>query len=265
MSREPCCRPGLSLGRSRRHGRVRRQVVFPKPEDTAYYVGVARNIVEGRGLVSDALWSYGTPPLNSRAPRSRCGSRCRHSWRSSRWLVFGTTFAAAQSLQRPRRGGRLGPAWRLAIDVASERAYDLRRSRRVGLGAGLTSAVYLPMVLNSALPDSTIMFAAIVLGACLLMTRIVRTHAAPGSRTRASSPWVYCSAWVPDKKRNDLVGVDLGGARLAIRRRPGIRAPPARRHRRCRRTPDLCPVGLSQPGRVPAARCRARPSPMPCT
>ena len=34
---------------------------FPKPEDTAYYVGVARNLVEGlqgvpsRGLVSDAL------------------------------------------------------------------------------------------------------------------------------------------------------------------------------------------------------------------
>src|SRR4051812_34673231 len=39
------------------------QIVFPKPEDTAYYVGVARNLVEGRGLVSDALWSYGTPPL----------------------------------------------------------------------------------------------------------------------------------------------------------------------------------------------------------
>ena len=36
---------------------------FPVPEDTAYYAGVARNLVEGRGLVSDALWSYGTPPL----------------------------------------------------------------------------------------------------------------------------------------------------------------------------------------------------------
>ena len=39
------------------------QIVFPKPEDTAYYVGVARNLLEGRGLVSDALWSYQTPPL----------------------------------------------------------------------------------------------------------------------------------------------------------------------------------------------------------
>ena len=39
------------------------QIVFPKPEDTAYYFGVARNLLEGRGLVSDALWSYATPPL----------------------------------------------------------------------------------------------------------------------------------------------------------------------------------------------------------
>ena len=29
---------------------VASQIVFPKPEDTAYYVGVARNLVEGRGL-----------------------------------------------------------------------------------------------------------------------------------------------------------------------------------------------------------------------
>ena len=38
-------------------------IVFPRPEDSAYYVGVARNIAEGRGFVSDSLWSYGTPPL----------------------------------------------------------------------------------------------------------------------------------------------------------------------------------------------------------
>ena len=44
-------------------------ISFPQPEDTAYYVGVARNLVEGlqgvpgRGLVSDSLWSFGTPPL----------------------------------------------------------------------------------------------------------------------------------------------------------------------------------------------------------
>ena len=34
---------------------------FPIPEDTTYYWGVARNLAEGRGLVSDAIWSYATP------------------------------------------------------------------------------------------------------------------------------------------------------------------------------------------------------------
>jgi hypothetical protein len=39
------------------------QVAFPKPEDTAYYVDVARNLLGGRGLVSDSLWSFQTLPL----------------------------------------------------------------------------------------------------------------------------------------------------------------------------------------------------------
>ena len=39
------------------------QSTFPRPEDVAYYVSVARNLVEGRGLVSDAIWSFNTPPL----------------------------------------------------------------------------------------------------------------------------------------------------------------------------------------------------------
>ena len=43
-------------------------VPFPIPEDTAYYYGVARNLVEGRGLVSDAVWTFQTPPLI--APRA---------------------------------------------------------------------------------------------------------------------------------------------------------------------------------------------------
>ncbi len=46
-------------------------VVFPQPEDTAYYVGVARNLLEGHGLTSDALWSYGTPPLSLPPTRLR--------------------------------------------------------------------------------------------------------------------------------------------------------------------------------------------------
>ena len=33
-------------------------VTFPTNEGSAYYLGVARNLLEGHGLVSDALWSY---------------------------------------------------------------------------------------------------------------------------------------------------------------------------------------------------------------
>ena len=40
------------------------QVPFGIPEDTAYYWGVARNLSEGRGIVTDAIWSYATPARN---------------------------------------------------------------------------------------------------------------------------------------------------------------------------------------------------------
>jgi hypothetical protein len=88
--------------------------------------------------------------------------------------LLGTTFAAAQVSSV--LVGAVVPVlgWHLARDVASERDLPLGRARWVALGTGLTSAVYLPLVLNSALPDSTMPFAVIVLSACMLMTRIVR-------------------------------------------------------------------------------------------
>ena len=64
-------------------------------------------------------------------------------------------------------------AWRLAADVAEERGMSPVGARTLALGTGLTSAVYLPLVLHSALPDSTMLFAALALGACLLMARVL--------------------------------------------------------------------------------------------
>jgi hypothetical protein len=88
--------------------------------------------------------------------------------------LFGTTFAASQISSVIV--GALVPVltWRLALDVAQERKLSVERARWIGIGAGLTTAVYLPMLLSSALPDSTMPFAVVVLGACLLMTRLVR-------------------------------------------------------------------------------------------
>ena len=157
-------------------------IPFPKPEDTAYYVGVARNLVEGRGLVSDALWSYGTPPLVFPRPAFEV------------WLPLPSLLAAIPmalfagpapiSLEAAMRSAQvvstlLGAllamlAWRLGADVAEGRGLSAGRARSLAIGTGLTTAVFLPLVLHSALPDSTILFGVLALGACLLMTRILR-------------------------------------------------------------------------------------------
>lgn len=148
------------------------QIVFPKPEDTAYYVGVARNLLEGRGLVSDALWSYGTPPLVFPRPAFEVWMPLPSFLAAIPMAILGATFAAAQ--WSSILVGAVVPvlAWRLAADVALERALPVVRARTLALGVGLTCAVYLPLVLHAALPDSTMPFAALALGACLLMTRI---------------------------------------------------------------------------------------------
>jgi hypothetical protein len=155
---------------------------FPRPEDSAYYVGVARNLVEGRGLVSDALWSYGTPPLEFPRPAFEV-------WLPLPSLLFAIPLAlsGAQApipLETAMRAAQvvtalLGAllavlAWRLAADVAAERELPVGRARTLAIGTGLTVAVYLPLVLHSVQPDSTILFGVLALAACLLITRLVR-------------------------------------------------------------------------------------------
>jgi hypothetical protein len=149
-------------------------VVFPQPEDTAYYVGVARNLLEGHGLTSDALWSYGTPPLSFPRPAFEVWLPLPTFLAAIPMAMFGPTFQAAQASSV--LVGSIVPvlAWRLGADAAIERRLSLGRTRVLALGAGLTSAVYLPLVLHSTLPDSTMPFAALALGASLLMPRILR-------------------------------------------------------------------------------------------
>ena len=150
------------------------RIVFPKPEDTAYYVDVARNLVNGRGLVSDAIWSFQTPPLSFPRPAFEVWLPLPTFLAAIPMAVAGATFAAAQVSSIVV--GALVPvlAWRLAADVAAERGLSTGRSRTLAIGTGLTTAVYLPLMLHSALPDSTMPFTVLVLTACLLMSRIVR-------------------------------------------------------------------------------------------
>jgi hypothetical protein len=150
------------------------QIVFPKPEDSAYYVGVARNLVEGRGLISDALWSYQTPPLIVPRAAFEVWLPLPSFLAAVPMALLGTTFAASQVSSVLL--GALVPvlAWRLAADVAEERGLPIGRARSLAVGTGLTTAVYLPLLLGSTVPDSTIPFTVLALGACLLITRIAR-------------------------------------------------------------------------------------------
>lgn len=150
------------------------QIVFPKPEDSAYYVGVARNLVEGRGLVSDALWSYQTPPLVVPRAAFEVWMPLPSLLAAIPMALFGATFASSQ-LSSVLIGAVVPVlAWRLAADVAQERRFEIGRARSLAIGAGLTTAVYLPLLLGSTVPDSTMPFTALVLAACLLMPRIAR-------------------------------------------------------------------------------------------
>ena len=153
---------------------VAAQIVFPKPEDTAYYVGVARNLVEGRGLVSDAIWSYQTPPLVFPRPAFEVWLPLPTFLSAILMTLFGVGFSVAQVGSVVV--GAIVPvlAWKLAADVAAERGLSPARARTLAIGSGLTSAAYLPLVLHSALPDSTMPFAVLALTACLLMGRIAR-------------------------------------------------------------------------------------------
>jgi hypothetical protein len=147
-------------------------VVFPKPEDTAYYVDVAKNLVSGRGLITDALWSYQTPPLTVPREAFEVWLPLPTFLAAIPMAIFGATFAAAQVSSI--LVGAIVPvlAWRLGADIAIERELPIGRARTLALGSGLTAAVSLPLLLHSTLPDSTMPFAVLTLGACLLMTRI---------------------------------------------------------------------------------------------
>ena len=150
-------------------------VSFPIPEDTAYYAGVARNLVEGRGLVSDALWSYQTQPLI--VPRAAF-----EVWMPlpsllaaiPMWFAGAANwFRAAQVVSVVSGGAVAALAWRLGADVATEMALPVARARTVAVGSGITASFLGPLVVYGAFPDSTGIFAALSLAACLLMTRIV--------------------------------------------------------------------------------------------
>jgi hypothetical protein len=149
-------------------------ITFPVPEDTAYYVAVARNLIDGHGLISDALWSYQTPPLVVPRAAFEVWLPLPTFLDALPMALLGATFRAAQV--SAVLVGALVPvlAWRLAADVAEERVLPRGRARTLALGTGLVACAYGPLAVLGVLPDSTMPFAGLALAACLLMARVLR-------------------------------------------------------------------------------------------
>ena len=191
------------------------QIVFPKPEDTAYYVGVARNLLEGRGLVSDALWSYGTPPLVF--PRQAFEVWLplptlpgRHPDGAPRCDVRGGPVVVG-----PRRSDRAGP--RLA--AGGRRRGRTRAADRLAPGRSRSGPACRPRSTcrsssTRALPDSTMPFAVLALAACLVMSRIAAIRAARRlTDPRVIGLGVLIGLAGADPQRGDLPRSRLGDRR----------------------------------------------------
>jgi hypothetical protein len=206
------------------------QIPFPIPEDATYYWGVARNLVDGHGLVSNAIWSYATP---ARDPLAGAFGLFFPRPAFEIWLPLPTLLAAvpmvllgstsyAATLPVPVLVGAVIPvlAWRIGADLAAERGLPRERARTLSLGSGLVSAVALPLVLPSALLDSTVPFGVAALAACLLGTRLLREPRG----ARIGDPRLLglgLALGLAALARNEALWVALTWAALAWWGRPG--------------------------------------------
>ncbi len=204
-------------------------VTFPPTEDSAYYVDVARNLVSGHGLVSDAMWSYATPPLVLPKPAFELWLPMGSFIAALPMAVLGTAFTSAQwggvllgSLAAPL-------AWAVGREAAAQAGLSGRRAGAVAIGSGLLVAVFGPFLLGAMAPDSTTPFLVFGLLGALLMPRALRVAERQGAEGQCG-PGTFTDATVgPSVGTVDLLAgqVDptaaIRGRRVALRRSmPGL-------------------------------------------
>ncbi len=149
------------------------EIPFPTTEPSAYYVGVAQNLVAGNGLVSDAVWSYATPPLEAPKPAFELWLPMSTFVSAAAMSVLGSTFWAAQ-VGSSLLGAAVAPlAWAIGREAANAHGLDMRRGRAVAITSGLLAAVLSPLVLGSAVPDSYTPFTVFLLAGALLVPRVI--------------------------------------------------------------------------------------------
>ena len=152
------------------------ELPFPAAEPSAFYVGVAQNLVGGEGLVTNAVWSYATDPLEVPKPAFTLWLPMSTFISAVSMLVIDDAFRAAQ-LGHSLVGALVAPlAWAIGREAANAQGLDSRRGRAVAITAGLLAAVLSPLVLGSVVPDSYTPFTVFMLAAALLVPRVIGTR-----------------------------------------------------------------------------------------
>ena len=157
-------------------------VPFPPTEGSLYYLDVARNLVQGHGLTTDALWSYANPPFSLPRPAFDLWLPLASLVAAVPMLIGGTAHQVGQ-LGGALLGACLAPlAWAVAREAAGVDGLDRRRSGAVALTAGLLAAVLGPFLVATVAPDSTVPFAVLGTLDALLIARLLRQPSGDGIR-----------------------------------------------------------------------------------
>ena len=130
---------------------------------------MAQYLVAGDGLVTDALWSYATEPMEVPKPAFTLWLPMSTFVSAAAMAVAGDSYWAAQ-LGHVLLGALVAPlAWAIGGEAANAQGLDSRRARAVAIASGLLAAVLSPLVLASVVPDSYTPFTVFMLAAALFV------------------------------------------------------------------------------------------------
>lgn len=155
-------------------------VAFPTNEGSAYYVAVAGNLADGRGLVIDTLWSYSTPPLVLPRPAFELWQPMASFLAALPMALLNGSFGAAQ-LGGVLLGAAVAPlAWALTRDAGRALAVPAERLEMLAVCSGMLAVVAAPFLLAVAVPESTLPFLVFGGLACWLAPRALSGRATAG-------------------------------------------------------------------------------------
>ncbi|MBI4496863.1 MAG: glycosyltransferase family 39 protein [Chloroflexi bacterium] len=140
---------------------------FPALDDPAFYLTVAANLAQGRGLVIDAIWSYHVPFAAVTHPSNEYWTPLTSLALAPALALFGPSYRVAQALWVIIGVGLVG----LTFAVVRASPQVGKDARWLAPAAGLLVALNPLLVYQTATVDSTTMFSLIAGLTLLLLAR----------------------------------------------------------------------------------------------